>query len=90
MKYSEMVKFLNDNGIDAIQPIIASEVSAQLEKDITDEEFEGVCHKIYGIYLDCDEEPDMWILVDDELTKRGYKDDDSLMEDLLMEQQEQM
>lgn len=73
MKYSEMVKFLKEHGINAIQPIIASEVGAQLEKDITDEEFENVCHKIYGTYLDCDDEPDMWYLVDGELTARGYK-----------------
>lgn len=90
MKYNEMVKFLNDNGINAIQPIIASEVSAQLEKDITDEEFENVCHKIYGTYLDCDEEPDMWYLVDEELTNRGYKNSFGFLEDLLMEQKEQM
>ena len=73
MKYSEMVKFLNANGINAIQPIIASEVSAQLEKDIDDDEFENVCHTVYGTYLDCIEEPDMWYLVDEELTTRGYK-----------------
>lgn len=90
MKYSEMVRFLNDNGIDAIQPIIASEVSAQLEKDITDEEFENVCHKIYGAYLDCDEELDMWCLVDEELTEREYKNGFGFLEDLKMEQQEQM
>lgn len=90
MKYSEMVKFLNDNGIDAIQPIIASEVNAQLETSINDEEFEAVCNKIYGAYLDCDEEPDMWDLVDEELSKRGYKDGYSFLEDLRMEQQEQM
>lgn len=90
MKYSEMVKFLNDNGIDAIQPIIASEVNAQLEKDITDEEFENVCNKIYGIYLECNEEPDMWDLVSEELSKRRYKDNNGFLEDLLMEQREQM
>lgn len=73
MKYREMVKFLNDNGIYAIQPIIANEVDAQLEKDISDEEFENVCHEIYGTYLDFIEEPDIWTLVDEELTKRGYK-----------------
>lgn len=73
MKYSEMTKFLNDNGICAIQPIIANEVNAQLEKDIPAEEFENVCHKIYETYLDCIEEPDMWYLVDEELTDRGYK-----------------
>lgn len=74
MKYGEMVKFLNDNGIDAIQPIIANEVSAQLEQNITDEEFESVCKKIYSIYLDCIEEPDIWYLVDEELVNRGYKE----------------
>ena len=74
MKYSEMVKFLNNNGINAIQPIIASEVSAQLEEDIDDEEFENVCHKVYGTYLDCAVEPDIWVLVDEELIKRGYKE----------------
>lgn len=90
MKYSEMVKFLNDNGIDAIQPIIASEVNAQLEKDISDEEFEVVCHKIYGKYLDCDEEPNIWDLVDEELSIRKFKDSYSFLEDLRIEQMEQM
>lgn len=90
MKYSEMVKFLNANGINAIQPMIASEVSAQLEKDITDEEFESVCHKVYGTYLDCVDEPDMWDLVSEELTARGYKNSFGLLEDLAMEQKEQM
>ena len=74
MKYSEMVKFLNDNDIKVMQPVIANEVNAQLEKDITDEEFENVCHEIYGIYLDCIEEPDIWYLVNDELVERGYKE----------------
>lgn len=73
MKYREMVKFLNDNDIKVMQPVIANEVNAQLEKDIIDEEFENVCSKIYDIYLDCIEEPDIWYLVDEELTKRGYK-----------------
>lgn len=73
MKYREMVKFLNDNDIKVMQLVIANEVNAQLEKDIIDEEFENVCSKIYDIYLDCIEEPDIWYLVDEELTKRGYK-----------------
>ena len=90
MKYREMVKFLNDNGIDAIQPIIANEVDAQLTKDIGDEEFESVCKEVYGLYLSCFEEPDIWDLVDEELTNRGYKNNDDLLEDLRMEQQEQM
>ena len=91
MNYSEMVRFLNENGIDAIQPIIAGEVDAQLETNITDEEFEDVCNNIFGLYLGCIEEPDMWSLVDEELTARGYKNNNvGLLEDLRMEQQEQM
>lgn len=73
MKYIEMIKFLNDNGINAIQPIIASEVDAQLEVEIDEKEFENVCDKVYCVYLDCIEEPDMWELVNDELIARGYK-----------------
>ena len=30
MKYSEMIKFMNDNGIYVMQPVVANEVSAQL------------------------------------------------------------
>lgn len=74
MKYSEMTKFLNDNDIKVMQPVIANEVSAQLEVDITDEEFEKVCDIIYDAYLSCFEEPDIWELVDEELTKCGYKE----------------
>ena len=74
MKYREMVKFLNENNIKVMQPVIANEVNAQLETDITDEEFENICEVIYEDYLDCIEEPDIWYLVNDELTKRGYKE----------------
>lgn len=74
MKYGEMVKFLNDNGIMVKQPVIANEVSAQAQTNIPTDEFEEICAKIYEIYLDCIEEPDIWYLVDEELTKRGYKD----------------
>lgn len=74
MKYSEMTQFLNDNGIMVIQPVIANEVNSQLEEVISDNEFEEICEKIYNIYLDCIEEPDIWYLVDEELTNRGYKE----------------
>ena len=74
MKYSEMTQFLNDNGIMVIQPVIANEVNSQLEAVISDNEFEEICEKICNIYLDCIEEPDIWYLVDEELTKRGYKE----------------
>jgi hypothetical protein len=73
MKYAEMTKFLNDNGILVMQPVIASEVNAQLEIDISEDAFENVCAKIYETYLDCIDEPDIWYLVDEELTNRRYK-----------------
>ena len=73
MKYSEMVKFLNDNGIYVMQPVIASELDAQLEHSIPEEEFEEICASVEDAYLSCFEEPDIWELVDEELTKRGYK-----------------
>ena len=73
MKYSEMTKFLNNNGIMVIQPVIANEVSAQLQVDISEDEFEEICAIVYEIYLDCIEKPDVWYLVDEELTKRGLK-----------------
>lgn len=75
MKYRELAKFLNDNGITVMQPVIASEVDAQLERDIPDEEFEDICQKVYEAYLNSIEEPDIWCLVDEELTKRGLKGD---------------
>ena len=74
MKYSEMTKFLNYNGIMVMQPVIANEVSAQAQKNIPDDEFEEICAKVYETYLDCIEEPDIWYLVDEELTQRGYKE----------------
>lgn len=73
MKYSEMTKFLNDNGILVMQPVIANEVSAQLEVNISDEEFETICDRVFKQYLSCFEEPDIWELVDEYLTKYGYK-----------------
>jgi hypothetical protein len=57
-----------------MQPVIANEVNAQLETSISEDEFEEICAKIYDIYLDCIEEPDIWYLVDEELTNRGYKE----------------
>lgn len=74
MKYSEMTKFLNDNGVFVMQPVIANEVSAQLEHSITEEEFEEICESVYDTYLSCFDEPDIWYLVDRELVGRGYKE----------------
>ncbi len=74
MKYSEMTKFLNDNGIMTIQPVIANEVNAQAQANIPEDEFEEICSVVYDTYLDYIEEPDIWYLVDEELTERGYKE----------------
>lgn len=75
MKYSEMVKFLNDNGILVMQPVIASEVNSQLEHSVPEEEFEDICKCVEDAYLSAYEEPDIWYLVNDELIARGYKED---------------
>lgn len=74
MKYSEMTKFLNDNGILVMQPVIASEVSAQLMVDIPEDEFEEICAKVFDLYLGSIDEPDIWYLVDEILVERGYKE----------------
>lgn len=73
MKYSEMTKFLNDNGILVMQPVIANEVDAQLMADIPENEFEEICAKVFDMYLGSIDEPDVWYLVDEILTERGYK-----------------
>lgn len=75
MKYCEMVKFLNDNGILVMQPVIASTLDAQLEHSIPEEEFEDICASVMDAYLSAYEEPDIWELVDEELIARGYKED---------------
>lgn len=74
MKYREMTKFLNDNGILVMQPVIASEVYSQLEVDIADDEFEEICAEVFNMYLSVFEEPDIWYLVDEVLIGRGYKE----------------
>lgn len=75
MKYCEMVKFLNDNGILVMQPVIASTLDAQLEHDVPEDEYEDICRAVEDAYLSAYEEPDIWYLVDEELIKRGYKED---------------
>ena len=78
MKYSEMTKFLNANGILVMQPVVANMVDAQLDHSISEDEFEDVCKSVFNAYLDNVDNPDLdiWYLVDEELTARGYKDDD--------------
>ena len=72
MKYSEMEKFLNDNGILIIQPVIANEVDCQLPHEISDEEFEEICKSVEDAYVSSFEECDIWELVNQELIMRGY------------------
>ena len=76
MKYNEITKFLNDNGIMVMQAVIANEVDAQLVRSIDEDEFEQICEVIYQTYLENALDPniDIWYLVDEELTKRGYKE----------------
>ena len=74
MKYSEMIKFLNDNGIFVMQPVIASEVNSQLETDIPEDEFEALCAEVFDAYLSSSNEPDIWYLVDEVLVERGHKE----------------
>lgn len=73
MKYGEMVEFLNDNGIRVAQPLIALEVYAQLDVDITDEEFENVCEEVYEDYRGYLEISNVRDLVLEVLYSRGYK-----------------
>lgn len=72
MKYKDILKFLKDNDIKYAQPLIAIEVSSQLEEDISDDEFEEICKEIHDIYLDC-VQADIWDLTNEVLIKRGYK-----------------
>jgi hypothetical protein len=79
MKYAEMTKFLNNSGIMVMQPVIANEVSSQLPIgcDISEDEFEEICEKVFQTYLDsiwANPDIDIWYLVDEELTERGYKE----------------
>lgn len=79
MKYSEMTKFLNDNGIMVMQPVIANIVDSQLPIGckISEDEYEEICAEVFQTYLDeiaFNPDLDIWYLVDDALTYRGYKD----------------
>ena len=77
MKYGEMIKFMNDNGILLMQPIIADTVDTLLPIgcNISEEEYEEICEAIFDEYLNNADNPDLdvWYLVDEELTKRGYR-----------------
>ena len=73
MKYNEMIKFLNNNGILLMQPIIANAVDSMIPIDynMSEEEYENICEKIFNDYLDSSDEPDIWELIRDEFLRRG-------------------
>lgn len=75
VEYGKMVKFLKDNGIDVIQPLIANEVSFQLAKNISSDEYESICKEVYDTYSKRVNAgySDVWIIVHMVLEKRGYK-----------------
>lgn len=80
MKYSEMVKFLNDNGILLLQPVIADTVDTLLPIgcDISEEEYEEICDCIFDGYLDKADDAtldDIWDLAEEELMKRNIKEE---------------
>ena len=78
MKYSKMIRFLNDNGILLMQAVIANEVDNQIPIgcNVPEDEYEQICEVIYQTYLEnaLDPDIDVWYLVDEELTRRGYKE----------------
>ena len=79
IKYSEMIKFLNDNGILLLQPVIADTVDVLLPLgcDMTEEEYEEICDCVFDGYLDKADDAtldDIWDLAEEELINRGYKE----------------
>ena len=73
MTYRELLGYIKDNGMQPIQAVIADEVDSQADVELSDSEFETVCKEVFYTYIAEMEEPDVWYLVDDELTKRNYK-----------------
>ena len=78
MKYSKMIRFLNDNGILLMQAVIANEVDNQIPIgcNMSEDEYEQICEAVYQTHLEnaLDPDIDVWYLVDEELTRRGYKE----------------
>ena len=77
MKYKDMTKFLNDNGILVMQPVVANMVDAQLDHGVDEDEFEEICDAVFNAYIDNVDNPDLdiWYLVDEELVNRGLKEE---------------
>ena len=73
MTCRELLKYIKDNGMQPIQAVIADEIDSQADVELSDSEFETLCKEVFCTYNAELEEPDVWYLVDDELTKRNYK-----------------
>ena len=76
MKYSEMIKFMNDNGILLMQPLVADAVDTliPINCNISEDEYENICDCIFNECLGavCDGEEDIWEVTKREMIKRGY------------------
>lgn len=79
MKYKEMIKFMNDNGILLMQPLVADVVDTLLPlgHNISDDEYEEICDDIFTECLGtvCDGTEDIWDVAERELDRRGYKEE---------------
>ena len=77
MKYRDMIKFMNNNGILLMQPLVADAVDTLLPIgcNMSDDEYEDICDCIFTECLGivCDGTDDKWEVTKRELTKRGYR-----------------
>lgn len=72
MKYINMIKFLNDNGILLQQAVIADTVDSfiPIGTNISNEQYEDICETIFQKYLE-DINADIIDLVKKEIIKRN-------------------
>ena len=73
MTYRELLRYIRDNGMRPIQAVIADEVDLQTDVELSDSEFEAICKEVLYAYDFAVEEPEVWRLVENELTKREYR-----------------
>lgn len=77
IKYGEMIKFINDNGILLMQPVIADTVDTLLPIGWkgSDEEYERLCEKCFDAYLAYGDERDHWDIVKEVLEEEFNKEE---------------
>lgn len=77
MKYGDMIKFLNDNGILLMQPVIADTVDTLLPIGWTgtEEYYEELCEKSFDAYLAYGDERDHWDIVKEVLEEEFNKEE---------------